>query len=93
MNINEVAEEIDAVVKRLHYRLANPPRQSSGRDLFDSAREDINRIRKTFQRKINTTWHPVNSREGIERKLADVVEAGLNRVNSLADDHFSENTE
>jgi hypothetical protein len=89
VQIAEVGGEIDAVIARLREQIDNPPRKPARRSPFDAARSDIDRIRKNFQRKINTTWHPIHSRAGIESKLSEAVEAGLKAVQNLENDYGS----
>ncbi len=83
MQINETQDEVENVIEVLKSKLSNPPRKQTRRSPFDIARSEVDRIRKNFQRKINTSWHPINSQKGIEAKLDALVQEALSEIDSI----------
>ncbi|HZY90264.1 MAG TPA: hypothetical protein VFE78_35910 [Gemmataceae bacterium] len=92
MNVTDTRDEMLACVAELRRRLAAVPDPAGRADLADEARRKIERLRKRFKRRIDEKssrrfGFPINSREGIERRLAEATATALAAVEQAVVDH------
>jgi hypothetical protein len=92
MHIAETRDLMKAVVTELRQCLAEHCDSNRGRRRIELARRQIERIRKTFQRKLDERalytrgqkWFAVNERESIMRELANATVEAQAAIEAVA---------
>lgn len=96
MNIAEPKKEMDEILCSLELDLSSSTSHDERSRLVENARQQIERTRKSFKNRIDSKaqqkqgfrgWKgfSINERAGLERKLLEVTETAVSRLDDIAE--------